>query len=269
VFHPSAVGYRSVGQDVPMDIEQHLAWLGAHGELLGQAAERAGLEAPLPTCPSWQVKHLLRHVGYVHRWAAAHVAQASPVLLEGPSEEEVLARGPIQEELLDWFREGHAALLNTLRSADSGLSCWTFLDAPSSLAFWARRQAHETAIHRADAEAVLGPITAFEPTFAADGIDELLVGFAPRERATAAITARHVLAVRALDTGEGWLIILDPHGIESFRGTGPADSSVAGIASDLYLTLWNRRHAGDSRLSVNGDPRGLELWQATMQVGWN
>lgn len=38
------------------------------------------------------------------------------------------------------------------RWAAGYVDCWTFLDAPSPLAFWARRQAHETAIHRADAQ---------------------------------------------------------------------------------------------------------------------
>ena len=32
------------------------------------------------------------------------------------------------------------------------MRCFAFLPAPSPLAFWARRQAHETGIHRADVE---------------------------------------------------------------------------------------------------------------------
>src|SRR6204780_1534249 len=59
-------------------------------------------------------------------------------------------------------------------------SCCGFLDAPSPLAFWARRQAHEPAIHRADAESAAGDVTPFPAVFAADGIDELLVCFASR-----------------------------------------------------------------------------------------
>ena len=41
---------------------------------------------------------------------------------------------------------------------------------------WARRQAHETAIHRVDGESALGALsgTPFEPSFGADGVDELL-----------------------------------------------------------------------------------------------
>ncbi|MDA8071392.1 MAG: maleylpyruvate isomerase family mycothiol-dependent enzyme [Actinomycetota bacterium] len=251
-----------------MDVDAHLAALEVDGELLARAAKRAGMDAPVPTCSGWRVKELLRHIGFVHRWAATHVAQASPVLLDGPSEEEILGRGPGDDELLAWFRTGHADLVNTLRSADADLACWTFLDAPSPLAFWARRQAHETAIHRADAEAATGPITAVEPAFAADGIDELLVGFAPRERPSAAITRHFAMAIRSIDTGDEWLVTLNTDRVEAHRGAGLADGVMTGPASDLYLALWNRQ-AGDARLSVTGDPRGLKLWRAAMQVRWN
>ena len=43
-----------------------------------------------------------------------------------------------------------------LRSAPADLDCFTFLPAESARHFWARRQAHETAIHRVDAENAAG-----------------------------------------------------------------------------------------------------------------
>ena len=74
----------------------------------------------------------------------------------GPPEEEILRGGAADPELLAWFRAGHASLAETLTEADPALVCATFMAAPSPLAFWARRQAHETAIHRADAEIAAG-----------------------------------------------------------------------------------------------------------------
>lgn len=257
-----------------MDVGRYVDFLEADGKLLARAAEEVGLAAQVPSCPGWRVGQLLRHVGYVHRWAAAHVAQSSPVLVEGPSEEEILQRGPADEELVAWFREGHAGLVEVLRTADPAVSCWTFLEAPSPLAFWARRQAHETAVHRADAELAGGRSTPFDPSFAADGIDELLAGFAPRERPVRAVTLRHVLEVCCVDTDDRWRVTLDPQAIRTHRVKaadgegGYADSTVEGLASDLYLTLWNRTIEG-ARVSVGGDPGGLDLWQAVMQVGWS
>jgi hypothetical protein len=45
---------------------------------------------------------------------------------------------------------------------------------------WARRQAHETAIHRFDAESATSSVSGFDPTFASDGIGEILTAMAPR-----------------------------------------------------------------------------------------
>ena len=69
-----------------------------------------------------------------------------------------------------------------LRSAPADLECWTFLPADSPLAFWARRQAHETTIHRVDVESISASLTPLDAQLSADGIDELLFGFASRGR---------------------------------------------------------------------------------------
>src|SRR5216683_6561452 len=176
------------------DVHGYIGALRREGELLADAAQRAGMAAQVPACPGWAVRDLLKHTGYVHRWATGFVAQGL-TRPAGASEEEILGQGPGDAELPGWFREGHAALVRALDTAGPDLDCWAFLAAPSPLAFWARRQAHETAIHRADAEraaAAAGPAAAagaaagparsavYEPAFAADGVDELLMGFLAR-----------------------------------------------------------------------------------------
>jgi uncharacterized protein (TIGR03083 family) len=112
--------------------------------LLADAAERAGLDAAVPPCPPWLVEDLLRHTGYVHRWAARHMTERPGQVIDGPPEAEILRGGAAGPDLLAWFRVGHAALVETLACADPALECATFMAAPSALAFWARRQAHET-----------------------------------------------------------------------------------------------------------------------------
>ncbi|MDQ2811129.1 MAG: maleylpyruvate isomerase N-terminal domain-containing protein, partial [Actinomycetota bacterium] len=165
-----------------MEVGQYLDALRDQGALMATAAERAGLAAAVPTCPPWLVNDLLRHTGYVHRWAARHITERPPAVLDGPPEAEILARGAADPDLIAWFLAGHAALAAVLTAADPGLQCGTFLPAPSSLAFWARRQAHETAIHRADAESASGMRPVFPADFAADGIDELIMGFGRRRK---------------------------------------------------------------------------------------
>jgi len=251
--------------------DEHIAALDADGALLAAAAGRAGLDAPIPGCPLWKMRELLRHTGYVHRWAAGYVTHGYEEEVDRYSEDELLRAGPGDAELLGWFRDGHAGLVRSLRSADPGLSCWAFLDAPSPLAFWARRQAHETAIHRADAESAGGDVTPFPAAFAADGIDELLVCFASRGGVHG--PARRLL-VRTTDSGDEWLAEVGT-GITARRvtgegeagGTGGVDCVVAGTASELYLLLWNRLPDGGS-LAVSGDPELLRTWQDQVQVRW-
>ena len=181
-----AAHFRVPGRGEPgtirhVEIAEHIVSLERDGQLMAAAAQRAGLAAPVPSCPGWQVRDLLRHQGHVHRWAGRFVTERLPDAVPEPSEAEILAADPPDEQLLDWFREGHAALVGALRAALPDLTCWTFLPAPTPLAFWARRQAHETAMHRVDAElAAGGPVTSFDPAFAADGIDELIMGFLGR-----------------------------------------------------------------------------------------
>src|SRR5205814_10717487 len=122
-----------------------------------------------------------------------------------------------------------------LEAADPGMTCWTFLEAPSPLAFWARRQAHETAIHRVDAQqaaagagAAVEP--AFTPQFAADGIDELIMGFLGRDAKRGSWDGPAGTLTLHADDGAGgsaqWRVLSEPGGRAVPRGDGAADCGV-------------------------------------------
>ena len=264
-----------------MEIAEHIDALRREGEGLAQAAERAGLDAAVPPCPPWLVKDLLRHTGYIHRWAARHVTECPDQVLDGPPEAEILRGGVEDAGLLAWFRAGHAALAETLATADPALVCATFMAAPSPLAFWARRQAHETAIHRADAESAAGATPEYQAEFAADGIDELIMGFGRRRKyqpgsdPKAADGAR--LRVLAADTGDAWSIEVREGRLQPRRtdhqdsgadDTVDAGCAVSGPASGVYLYLWNRAGAARAGVTVTGDPGLLASWQASVRVRW-
>ena len=110
-----------------MEIAEHIASLRREGDLLASAAMRAGLAAAVPPCPPWLVKDLLRHTGYVHRWAARHITERPGQVIDGLPEAEILHGGPADSDLLAWFRAGHAALVETLAGADPALECATFM----------------------------------------------------------------------------------------------------------------------------------------------
>lgn len=246
-----------------MEISEHLSSLSAEGRSLASAAREAGSDAPVPTCPDWRVRDLLRHTGTVHRWATAFVVEGHRT--HHPEGGEPDLDG---DALLDWFAEGHGLLVEALRAAPADLECWTFFAAPSPLAFWARRQAHETRIHRVDAESARGgPLTPVAQGHAVDGIDELLAGFHSRAKSRVRTGSPRTLRVRATDTGTAWTVHLSADPPRTVRGeepAAPADCTVAGPAQDVLLALWNRLPL--SSVELSGDRAVATLWAENSAV---
>ncbi|MFI9822631.1 maleylpyruvate isomerase family mycothiol-dependent enzyme [Streptomyces sp. NPDC052013] len=247
-----------------MDTAWFLGTLDKEGQLLATAAEEAGVDAVVPTCPGWRIRDLLRHTGVVHRWAAGFVAEGHTA--PRPMGEEPALDGP---ELVAWYRESHRRLVDTLAGAAPDVECFTFLPgAPSALAFWARRQAHETAVHRFDAESARGGApTPVGPDFAVDGIDELLRGFHARRKSRVRSETPRVLRVRVTDADAVWTVRVSQDPPVTVRGAGgEADGDVecelSGPAEQLYLALWNRVPVP----GVSGDPALAELWRETSAV---
>ncbi|MEV7204973.1 MULTISPECIES: maleylpyruvate isomerase family mycothiol-dependent enzyme [unclassified Streptomyces] len=245
-----------------MKTAAYVETLDREGALLAAAAEAAGTDAEVPTCPDWRVRDLLRHTGMVHRWATAFVAEGhtGPRRADDPP---ALDGGP----LLSWFREGHERLVDTLGGAEPDVRCWHFLPAPSPLAFWARRQAHETTVHRIDAESARGgEPTAVGVDFAVDGIDELLCAFHARPKSAVRTEEPRTLRVRATDAPDAvWTVRLSAQPPVTVRAEeGAADCELSGPAAQLYPALWNRRPVPE----VTGDGALAALWRERSGVTW-
>ncbi len=246
-----------------LDRARHLEVLRQSGNRLADAASTGGPGDPVPACPGWALRDLLLHIGGVHRWATSYVLTGRT----GPTTEEedrsYFERVP-DDRLVGWYREGLASLVDALVTADESLDCWTFLPTSSPLAFWTRRQAHETAIHSADADAAVGRASAFPADFAADGVDELLYGFLSRPGRTRPVS----VAIRPTDRTECWTVRDAEDGrlvvVPEIAG---AACQVSGPASDLYLLLWNRGDLG--ALEVTGDLSTFECWRAGATVRWS
>jgi uncharacterized protein (TIGR03083 family) len=257
-----------------MRIEEHIAALEREGRLLAVTVDGTDLDAPVPTCPGWTVRELGHHIGRTHRWAAAYIGDGRTEPMDQDELDRLWGALPADAELLGWFHEGLEQILGCLRKAPADLRCWTIFPGSSPLAFWARRQAHETAIHRADAQfahANEGGIDAypadFAADFAADGVDELLRGFYSRARNPVRSDPPRTLQIAATDIADAaWHVHIGPEGLRAERGESAADAELRGGASDLYLALWNRR--GLDGLSLTGDASLLDLWRARATVRW-
>ncbi len=243
------------------------AALRREAELLALAASGPG-QAPVPSCPGWTVDDVVRHTGGVHRWACQHIVEPPPEILsvEDPRD---TAAGRTGDELISWFREGAGLLAAALDAAPDDLPGPVFLPgAGPAREFWARRQAHETSVHRVDVEVAASlPVSQLDPAMSADGVDELLTGFASRRRTNRA-GARGRIAFATTDTGHRWLLTLTDDGPRGAACAEPGDVTVTAPATDLYLYLWHRETAASVLPVIEGDAALLETWHGGVRVNW-
>jgi uncharacterized protein (TIGR03083 family) len=252
--------------------ERHVDVVRQAGGRLLDLAAAAGLDAPVPTCPTWDVRALVAHQAMVHRWATEHVTGGDP--------ESVPNQTAIRDEiddLLGWARDALDGVVAALAAAPADLKADTFLnDSPSPLGFWARRQAHETTIHMVDALAAsLGRIPTTDEVglvteVAVDGLDELLRGFFTRGRSKLFDGTPFVFVVAPEDAPERWVVrvderlVVDPPGSE-MPGENEA-TTLRGTAAGTYLALWNR---GDDVTVSGATSTLLDRWRQTQRVRWS
>jgi uncharacterized protein (TIGR03083 family) len=247
-----------------LDRVTYLDHLARESAVLADAAAAAGPDAPVPGCPGWTVTDLLRHAAGGDTWARLIVETGSR---EGVPTE-LPADAPTGDALVALYRDGADALVRTLTDADPGASVWTFAPSDRTAMFWIRRRAHESTVHRADAQAAAGAVGPIDPTFASDGIDEYLTVFAPRF-ATGLADLGGSIHLHCTDVEGEWLVVPNPDGGERdgivvTREHAKGDVAARGRAEDLLLHLWGRRDA--SALELFGDDALLARFVAAVNV---
>lgn len=239
---------------------EYVAWLDGDARLLLDAV-RSAPQASVPTCPGWVGRDIADHVGSVY---AHKVACIRLVRRPKPSD---LADVPDDDTaLFDWFDRQRVELLQELTTHSPDDAAWTWFDDDQTVGFWARRMAHETAIHRADTELAAGrPLTPHDDGLALDGVDEVLGTFLAADDVlqseTCDVGASGSVLVEAAD--RRWLLQLLDGGsrLRAVGGSVAADVRVVGGASDVYRALWNRptedevERDGDSDVLARLDER--------------
>jgi uncharacterized protein (TIGR03083 family) len=226
---------------------------------------------PIPTCPDWTLRQLVTHVGRAHRWAAEITRTRSDVFI--PFRDVPDGKLPDdQAERRAWLRAGAALIVDAVREADSDI-VWTFT-GPAPAGFWIRRMAHETLVHRADAQLAAGsaPEAVIDADVAADAIDEwltLLTGgilgnAGERTKVLPAGAALHIHATDDALGGRGeWMIRHDADGLTVEPGHGKGDAALTGPAASLLLVLMRRRPVSDPAVTVYGDSAVVDGWLAS------
>ena len=234
-----------------MTDEEYVRTLRAHTDAVVTAAGDAAFDSRVPSCPEWTVYELLAHLGRHHRWVAANLDRAPA---DGPASAAGQGVPPQGAAVVAWIDQGSAALADRLLAMEPATPCWTWTDDRTAR-FWARRTAHETAMHRWDLQNVVGEAAPFSPDLAVDAIDEYL-------SIIARIGTGHVdggtIHLHASDADGEWLLRLDDAGMQLTREHAKGDAAVRGPASDLLLVVSGRRPT--STVESFGDAALLDRW---------
>ncbi|MDQ1519046.1 MAG: hypothetical protein QOI55_119, partial [Actinomycetota bacterium] len=227
-----------------MQRDDYLKVIRREGEALLAAAASAP-HAPIPWCGEWDMSDLVWHIGEVHWFWATIVDKRS----SDPSDYEEPGR-PDPDALFAWSRNSLGYVLRVLTETDPVTKVWTW--APQQdVAFVVRRMAHETAVHRWDAETAAGIEPTIEATFASDGVDEFLSFFLGDKEVEPGSVHLH-----ATDAPGEWLVKFGDGPPRVTREHAKGDAAMRGTAADLLHALWQRVPL--DRVEVIGDTGAVD-----------
>jgi uncharacterized protein (TIGR03083 family) len=239
-----------------MDISELLTRIEGNATGISEAARRDPL-APTPQCPGWTVGHIVVHVGRAFRWMEGMVRErAQGPVMPAPNE---AAHDRLAPDLVPWFEESLGLFLTTMRETDPDEPVWTW-SGEDRAGFWMRLQAHETAVHRTDAQSAFESPDPVDGELARDAIDGLLTWFVPRVRATSLLPCSStVMRFEETDGTGRWQLRIDDAQVVLETPAGEADVTVRGAVSDLLLYLWQR--TGLERLDITGERELAERYR--------
>jgi uncharacterized protein (TIGR03083 family) len=231
--------------------------------LVAVSSGAASLDTAVPTCPGWDVGQLVSHLGGIYGRVGYIVSSRA---LEPPDRSK-LPVAPEGEALIGWFAEQRAAVFASLESADDATRVWNWTaDSPGSASFWARRMAHETLIHRVDAELAQGLQPAQPmPEVAADTVTEFLELFLPRFEAKLKEAGAGSIHLHATDAHAAeWTLCFGADGARFSRDHERAD--VALRASAFELACWSWGRLPTDRLETFGEHQLADLFQQVVRA---
>jgi len=241
---------------------EHLEPLRAESDRFAAAIADVDAAARVPSCPDWDLRELVVHLGRVQRSWASVINRGEDV---EPSEPRKSVRPAEGEDLVAWFRAGADELLAAVEGSPTDRTAWTWWQAPRTAGAIARHQVQEAAVHRWDAEVAAGRAgSALDPAVAADAVDEFLHITAVELHRWGAWTGPAGVVALAPTNVPGatrWLVLGDDGPVPSAESPGEATATLSGTASDLLLLLYRRLPL--NRVTVTG-----EAALATAFVDW-
>jgi uncharacterized protein (TIGR03083 family) len=236
--------------------EQHCDELDREVDRFASALALADFAAPVPSCPEWSVADLAEHLGTVHRWAHELVRLRAT---------KRIARIPTDVAAVDveWLRSGGHALAHTLRAADPDEPMWAW-GADQHVRFWARRQLHETLVHRIDLELAMGAVSNLDAAIALDAVDEFLENVKSDRDIAVRARSSHPegerLEIRAADSSKCWGVVLSLDGYEFVGASSEPDAVLMAESTELLAALLRRRPLERCEVVIEGDKSLVDHW---------
>lgn len=236
-----------------MDESRYLECLAAdHGDLRDAAAS-VELTVPVPACPGWTMSDLVVHVAQVYLHKVT-------VMRTGQWPEQWPPPGQARQAELPMLGRAYGALIAEFRARQPADPTPTWYDPDQTVAFWIRRMAQETVVHRIDAELAAGlPVTPVPADLAVDGVDEVLKRFLGYDaEALSQLEGGHLASGGVQDTitvlagPTAWTVRPSPR--EVVVTDGPAENPrvvVQAAPEPMLRWLWGR--GGDAAVQVSGD----------------
>src|ERR1700694_3878337 len=242
---------------------QYLSSVKEEASALASAASKASVDSPVSGCPGWDLHKLVLHTGLVHHFVAG-IIEARTV---DPPQERDSPRAPSGAGVVGWFEEASGRLVSALEGVadEPGLPLWHWGGCNQTAGFWLRRMAHETSVHRWDAEDVSGAARPIGTPMALDGVDEFLQVMLPRAALELPDEGLGGSVHFHATDGQGeWLVSPENGQLRVSKGHSPRDVTIRGTASDLNLFTWNR--VSPDHLEILGDDSIARRWADTVRL---
>ncbi|MCH7789418.1 MAG: maleylpyruvate isomerase family mycothiol-dependent enzyme [Acidobacteria bacterium] len=239
------------------DDVNYLAAIRTEGDRLGRFAG-SDPSIRVPTCPEFDLAGLLEHIGWVWAFVTAQLRAEDPLSPASPGAEG--APGD-DESPGEWLRTRLGELLAALDEAGTDTPMWTFGSDQTS-DFYHRRMAHESALHRWDADNAINAASAvpIDRVLALDGIDEIAdFGMTRSLQREGSVAPTGSLHLHATDGDGEWTFELIDGSVAMSHGHSKGDAAVRGAVSDLLLFIWGR---GRARCELFGDETVADQWAA-------
>jgi len=234
-----------------MNTDSLLAYLEIFSTRLFEITDANEIKV-VESCPGWQLKDLLAHIGMVYGAVAG--------VIEGESMErpETPFPTPPEEGIRLWTLENYGSMMEILKVNDPETPVWTW-GREQNVAWFVRRMTHETLLHMWDAETAVTDHIAVDGEVACDGVDEYIDGalqFSANPKKVFKYPDGSIHLHRTDGSGE-WLLENSEDGLVVRREHAKGDVAVRGNAMNLLLFLWGRNPDG---LEIFGDANVAEEW---------